>query len=194
MSLHHNIIKMNTLNGALALFASALTGALVLALAIIRKERKDHSNNAERPTTSKGCRVAAIRLHPGQEVRAGILELACRENFEAGFVMTCVGSVTKARLRLAKATASNKSNEIRLFEGKHEILSLVGTVNGKDGSSHLHASLGDEFGNVVGGHVVGDMEVFTTAEIVLGECNSLKWTRPFDKATGFHELSVCERD
>ena len=49
-------------------------------------------------------------------------------------------------------------------QGKHEIVSLVGTVSA-DGKCHLHACLADGKGAVVGGHVVGGMTVFTTAEV-----------------------------
>ena len=72
----------------------------------------------------------------------------------------------------------------------HEIVSLVGTLN--DGG-HLHAALSDRSGKVVGGHVLGDMVVFTTAEIVIGECESLQFAREFDEQTGFDELKVINR-
>jgi len=39
----------------------------------------------------------------------------------------------------------------------------------------------------------GDLEVFTTAEVVLGECRDAVFTRPHDAATGFGELKVERR-
>ena len=73
----------------------------------------------------------------------------------------------------------------------HEIVSLVGTLN--DGG-HLHVALSDCEGKVVGGHVLGDMIVFTTAELVIGECESLRFTREFDEQTGFKELTITKDD
>jgi len=57
-----------------------------------------------------------------------------------------------------------------------EILSLVATINGADGGCHMHISLGDKDGKVIGGHVVNNCIVFTTAEIVLGVSDSVTFT------------------
>jgi hypothetical protein len=53
-------------------------------------------------------------------------------------------------------------------------------------------SLSDKEGNVVGGHVVGNLKVFTTCELVLLECAGLVFAREFDPRTGFKELVVAE--
>ena len=58
---------------------------------------------------------------------------------------------------------------------------------------HLHVSLGDKDGRVVGGHVIGDLLVYTTAEVVLGECTNVVYERAFDEKTGFDELVVEDR-
>ena len=61
-------------------------------------------------------------------------------------------------------------------QGRHEIVSLVGTLAGE---GHLHASLSDHHGCVIGGHVMGNMIVFTTAEVVIGNCDiCLLYTSP----------------
>ena len=54
-------------------------------------------------------------------------------------------------------------------------------------------SLSDGEGKVIGGHVVSDMVVFTTAEIVVGECEQLTFKRELDSRTGFRELNVSGR-
>ena len=80
--------------------------------------------------------------------------------------------------------------------GPFEIVSLTGTLAcGGDEDScvkHLHISLSDAQGRVVGGHLVR-LEVETTAEIVLGELEDLVFTREHDPATGFGELTVSRR-
>lgn len=73
------------------------------------------------------------------------------------------------------------------MEGKYEIVSLVGTLAAE---GHLHASLADDKGGVVGGHVMGEMVVFTTAELVIGECSQVVFSREMDTQTGFHELVI----
>lgn len=75
---------------------------------------------------------------------------------------------------------------IRLQE-RFEIVSLVGTLNRE---AHLHICLADKDGKTVGGHVMGDLEVFTTAEVVIGEATDLQFTREMDSRTGFPELVV----
>ena len=75
---------------------------------------------------------------------------------------------------------------------RHEIVSLVGTLS--DGNSHLHVSLSDAKGGVVGGHVVGNMVMFTTAEVVIGECEQITFKREMDQRTGFPELTVYPRE
>ena len=75
-------------------------------------------------------------------------------------------------------------------KGRHEIVSLVGTLANE---GHLHASLSDKDGNVIGGHVMGNMKVFTTAEVVIGNCDTLSFTREIDDETGFDELVVREK-
>lgn len=78
---------------------------------------------------------------------------------------------------------------IRLQE-RFEIVSLVGTLNTE---AHLHICLADKEGRTVGGHVLGDLEVFTTAEVILGEATDLHFTREMDSRTGFPEQVVQKR-
>ena len=104
------------------------------------------------------------------------------------FVLTCVGSVDGAFIRLASA-ASGENKVIRL-EGRYEILCLVGTVCST--GLHLHITLGDEGGSVIGGHLL-NATIYTTAEIVLGELTNVILVRRFDQRTGFPELCVLNR-
>ncbi|KAJ7357434.1 hypothetical protein OS493_024947 [Desmophyllum pertusum] len=139
------------------------------------------------PRSTLSC--YALRLKPGQEIRECLLNYAKAKNLEAPFVLSCVGSVTQATLRLANASRDTP-NEIIEVEGRHEIVSLVGTLADE---GHLHASLSDKDGHVVGGHVMGNMKVFTTAEVVIGNCDMLSFTREIDDETGFDELVVKEK-
>ncbi|XP_019371669.1 PREDICTED: uncharacterized protein LOC109296640 [Gavialis gangeticus] len=133
--------------------------------------------------------VYALRLGPGEEIVTSLLKFVEDKQLKAPFVMTCVGSITKATLRLANATASN-TNQIIHLNKRFEIVSLVGTLNKVP---HLHICLSDEDGHTIGGHVLCDLEVFTTAEIAIGECKSLHFTREMDGRTGFPELIISAR-
>ncbi|XP_043962924.1 bifunctional protein GlmU-like [Gambusia affinis] len=134
-------------------------------------------------------RVHAVRFGPGQELLGSLQALVEERRLRAPFIITCVGSVTRATLRLANATATN-TNEVLQLSGRYEIVSLVGTLNS---DAHLHISLADAQGATVGGHVLGGLEVFTTAEVVVGDAVDLRFSREPDPRTGFPELVVLTR-
>ncbi|KAI5609425.1 hypothetical protein C0J50_5920, partial [Silurus asotus] len=133
--------------------------------------------------------VFALRLGPGQELLSSLQAFVQEKQLKAPFIITCVGSVTKATLRLANAT-SDKPNQVIRLQERFEIVSLVGTLNTE---AHLHISLADKEGRTIGGHVLGDLEVFTTAEVILGEATDLHFTRQMDSRTGFPELVIEKR-
>ena len=45
-----------------------------------------------------------MRFTPGQELQQSLQDLVRSQNLKAAFVLTCVGSVTKATLRLADSS------------------------------------------------------------------------------------------
>lgn len=63
----------------------------------------------------------------------------------------------------------------------------MGTLS--DGG-HLHTSLSDQNGSVFGGHVIGNMSVYTTAEVIIGNCSDAVFRRVQDDVTGYNELSI----
>ena len=77
------------------------------------------------------------------------------------------------------------------LQERFEIVSLTSTVSRH--GCHLHMALADHQGNVVGGHVLEGCEVFTTAEIVIGECVNHVFSREHDEETGFDELVVTTK-
>ncbi|QDT70003.1 hypothetical protein MalM25_29470 [Planctomycetes bacterium MalM25] len=127
----------------------------------------------------------AIRLRPGQDLRQEIERFAKQENLQAGFIATCVGSLDRTTLRLANQEG------VTTFPGCMEIVSLVGTLS-PDGV-HLHLSVADETGAMVGGHLVQGCRVYTTAELVVGEARELQFRRVVDPQTTYHELAVEAR-
>jgi len=127
----------------------------------------------------------ALRLHPGQDLKRELDAFAKAQHLQAGFIITCVGSLQKVALRPA-------NQQIPLLrEQKFEIVSLVGTFS-PDGS-HLHISLSDSTGATLGGHLLEGSEIYTTAEIVIGEAEHLQFRRETDPITTFKELTVKKR-
>ncbi|MCD4685193.1 MAG: DNA-binding protein, partial [Anaerolineae bacterium] len=121
---------------------------------------------------------------PGQDLRREIMQYADTHHIRAGFVITCVGSLTRAVLRLAN------DKDTTLFEDHYEIIALVGTV--EVGGAHLHLSISDPAGAMIGGHLKDGSLVRTTAEVILGAAPNLVFRRKFDSATGYAELIVDE--
>ncbi|RYV01825.1 DNA-binding protein [Shewanella sp. OPT22] len=126
--------------------------------------------------------TCAVRLKPGEDLKLSLEKFIRQHDIQAGCILTCVGSLKNASLRLAN------SESILSKEGPFEIVSLVGTfsLNG----SHLHISLSDDKGMVIGGHLLEGNKIFTTAEVVILELNNHQFTRSFDEKTGFDELVI----
>lgn len=108
-----------------------------------------------------------------------------QERISAGAVLACVGSLTDIRLRLANQESSS------IWKGHFEIVSLVGTlsVNG----SHLHLSASDSTGRTIGGHLLDDCLIYTTAELVIGVMPELIYTREPDPTFGYKELVIRKK-
>ncbi|WP_205755945.1 PPC domain-containing DNA-binding protein [Lacibacter luteus] len=124
----------------------------------------------------------AFRLKPGQDLKQEIQSYVQQHNIEAGWIVTCVGSVTQYHLRFANQPEGNKAT------GHFEIVSLVGTVS--INGSHLHMSVSDSTGKTIGGHLLDSNLVYTTAEIIIGEGTQLIFTREKDGTTPWEELQV----
>ncbi|XP_052766018.1 bifunctional protein GlmU-like [Mya arenaria] len=137
--------------------------------------------------TSSSCsllKTYALRLKPGDEITSSMQSFIEANQLEAAFVLTCVGSVTEMTLRMADSVT------IKRYNGPFEIVSLVGTVSA---GGHLHGSFSDKEGVVIGGHVVGGMKVYTTAEVVIGECSGYTFTREPCGMSGYNELVVNKK-
>ncbi|CAJ1961099.1 unnamed protein product [Cylindrotheca closterium] len=152
-------------------------------------------------STPYGAVVAhPIRLKPGEDFVSAIENAASQamsiSSSSSAFVMTAVGSLDKVSLRMANASRSDggntlPSNEIRNWNERMEVVSLVGTLSSS--GKHLHMSLSDKNGTVVGGHVMSG-QVFTTMEIVLGTIKGVVFKREVDEATGYRELVVEKKE
>ena len=121
-----------------------------------------------------------FRLKPDQDLFKEIESFVDKKNIEAGCILACVGSLTKATLRLA-----NREN-YQVYEGHFEIVSLTGTVSIH--GSHLHISISDGDGQTVGGHLIEDCLIYTTAEIVIAAFPEIVYKREHCEVSGYPEL------
>jgi predicted DNA-binding protein with PD1-like motif len=127
----------------------------------------------------------AFRLKPGDDLLNGIDAFVQEHHIEAGYIITCAGSLTAYNIRFANQTDGSKG------EGHFEIVSLSGTLS-KNGS-HIHISISDDTGRMIGGHLLKENLVYTTAEIVIGEHKGLVFTRDKDGTTPWQELQIWKK-
>ena len=120
-----------------------------------------------------------LRLSPGSDLRASLEDAVSSRSCAAAFVVSGIGSLRDARLRLAGA------REPETLRRDLEILTLAGTV--ASNGCHLHMSVADSEGRVTGGHVARGCIVRTTAEVLLLLLSEWSLTREADPATGFAE-------
>ena len=124
----------------------------------------------------------ALRLKPNDDLRASLLAYCVEQEVEAAYVLTCVGSLKQAVIRFADAPGGT------VLEQKLEILTLSGTLSRY--GVHLHITVADAHGHVLGGHLLEGSLVYTTAEIVLGFVPDTEFRRELDPATGYSELEL----
>jgi predicted DNA-binding protein with PD1-like motif len=138
------------------------------------------------PEMKEANKTHAFRLKPGEDLKASINSFVKQHDIKAGWIVTCVGSLTRYSIRFANQPDSDTAS------GHFEIVSLVGTVSVN--GSHLHISFSDSTGKTTGGHLQDGCIIYTTAEIVIGESNELLFTREKDGTTPWEELQVKRRD
>ena len=117
-----------------------------------------------------------LRLTPGEDLRkaldAAFTQLQTGQNVKAACVISAVGSLSQAALRYAAEPAGTVLAE------PLELITLSGTLS-PDGA-HLHASVADAQGAMIGGHLMRGCTVRTTAEVVIALLPGWEFTRAQD--------------
>ena len=124
-----------------------------------------------------------LRLPPGADLRRSLEGRASGAGLSA-FVVAGIGSLSDVALRLAAEQRTTQR------EGPYEIISLSGTLSAN--GAHLHMSVANREGQVVGGHVCYGNIIRTTAEILLVVVEGWELSRALDPTTGFQELQVAK--
>lgn len=127
----------------------------------------------------------SLRLRPGEDLKQSLETVVRQHSISAGALLTCVGSLTNVRLRLANQEGATE------WQGHFEIVSLTGILSTH--GSHLHVSVSDSTGRTIGGHLLDGCKIYTTAELVLGIMPDLKYVREPDPTFGYKELVIKKR-
>lgn len=137
------------------------------------------------PDPAAGGSVLPVRLQPGDDLRLALQAVVAAHECNAAFVLAGIGSLRGAQLRLAGA-----AQPITLA-GDVELLGLCGSIAAD--TSHLHMSVADADGRVLGGHVAPGCIVRTTAEVLLQLLPGWDFRREADAQTGWAELVIRAR-
>ena len=152
-----------------------LVNIILLSLILFSCQQKTAMNN----TTAY-----AFRLKPGEDLKAGIQKLVTDKQIKAGWISTCVGSLTNYKIRFANQPEGSSDS------GHFEIVSLTGTVSVN--GYHIHISISDSTGKTIGGHLMDGCKIYTTAEIVILSSNDFIFKREKDGTTPWEELQIEE--
>ncbi|CAH7242983.1 DUF296 domain-containing protein [Vibrio chagasii] len=126
----------------------------------------------------------ATRLTRGQDLKLELQKLVTKHNVAAGSIASCVGCVSQLNIRLANA------NHTKLIQAPFEIVSVMATLT--PNHQHVHISVADENGDVIGGHLLEGTIITTTAELILHRYDTLTFSREYDDSTGYTELSISD--
>ncbi|HQB31861.1 MAG TPA: DNA-binding protein [Erysipelotrichaceae bacterium] len=130
--------------------------------------------------------ILVKRLKYGDDLKKEIEALCHDNNVTSAAVISSVGCVYKATVRLADGTTVKEYND------NYEILAVNGTIS-KDGS-HLHISFSDINGDTFGGHLCYNTLVNTTCELVIAGIDKYSFSRDYDEKTGYDELVINKKE
>ena len=77
------------------------------------------------------------------------------------------------------------------YNPERVVIEYNGTIC--NGEAHIHISLSDDKGNVIGGHLEKGCLINTTCEVVLGVLEEYDSCRKFDENTGYDEIEFIKK-
>lgn len=127
-------------------------------------------------------KAIAVRLLPGTDLVTGLIDACERHGVHSGAVVACIGS-------LSTATIDYEGHAPVVLHGTITIYSAQGIISADPTGKvaiHLHASFGDERGNMYGGQFgPGGCPVLNTLEAVIIELPGVRLLRDRDPETGY---------
>jgi len=129
-----------------------------------------------------------IKLDPDEDVFLKLKQVCKKYKIESAVILSGIGQLKKAELGYFKEKG-NYTPEC--FEKPLELLSLTGNICKKEKDEHIfhiHAVLGDEHKNAIGGHFISGI-ISVTAEIIIFKTN-LGFKRKINKKTGLQSIEL----
>lgn len=128
----------------------------------------------------------SFRVHKGELLKERIEEVASQKGIKAGVLLSVVGALQNGVLRMAGSTPANQV--VKEWDEAFEIVSGTGTISQE--GCHIHVSLSDKEGDVIGGHLKDGCRVDPTVEVIIGIFDDVSYERVYDEDTGFKELTI----
>jgi len=130
-------------------------------------------------------KTLVFRILPGQDLKDQIRSRCLHANVHSGAILSAVGSVSHAVVRIADG---------KTIDERHEDMAIVGLSGtlSKDGD-HLHLLCIDQDHKTFGGHLKHGTLIHTTCEVVIADFSD-EWDlhRDMDPTTGYDELTVSQ--
>jgi uncharacterized protein len=126
-----------------------------------------------------------LRLQPGDDLRQALESWVQGPAGGPAWVVSGIGSLAVGQLRLAGRSVHT------VLKGDLEHLTLQGSLC-SDGS-HLHITVADAHGSVLGGHLCSGSLVRTTAEVLIARLPQWQLRRVLDPSTRYLELQISPR-
>lgn len=155
-------------------------------------------------------------MEPGEDLLTSIKKIARENEFSCSTVISCCGSIEKARIRVPNGRPLNVSPGIKrkklVFDGTDEsireemtaydvyeidgpleITSMGGSISKNGDFAHLHVTLVNGACQVFAGHLLEGNPVYTTVELNIASYPNLEIVRDYDKRSKHTEIVVREK-
>jgi uncharacterized protein len=131
-------------------------------------------------------KLHAIRLKPDHDLKMELIKWAFQNKIKAACIISGLGSLKSLNIRFAGGTTGTRLN------GLFEIVSFEGTFSKDNG--HFHICLSNDKGETLGGHLLEENIIYTTAEIIIAELIDFTFSRLPDSETGYNELHISKQN
>jgi predicted DNA-binding protein with PD1-like motif len=139
-------------------------------------------------TESKTGRTVFVRLYENDDLLNAVKKAAEENKIHVGFFFL-IGTVKRAVLGFYRDC---RYSQIQVA-GPLEVVSCMGNISAKeDGElvAHAHIAVGNEEGQMFGGHLLPGCTVDITGELVLVETPDAKLKRAFSEKLNLHLWSL----
>lgn len=135
--------------------------------------------------SKEGKNIVIIQLFPDEEVNNKLKEACIKHDIKTAVIISGIGQLKNAKIGYFKGRGNYT---LKKFYKHLEILSLTGNICKQEGEYilHLHAVLGNEEKNAIGGHFFEGI-ISVTGEVILLKTD-LDFQRKTDRETGLQTL------